>query len=460
MVQKYEKTPEPLAFRRAAVYNSKRMNARVLLLRRARESWLRAGRPRRLLAAVSGGADSMALLHVLALLSAAEGLALFVVHVDHGLRPDAGQDAALVEAEAARLGLFCRVCRVTVSGSGENAARIARYAALAQVYRDVSADALALAHHARDQAETVLLHLMRGSGATGLGAMAEVSAREADGMRLWRPFLTVSPDMLRAFLRAEGVLWREDKTNAQEKYLRNYVRHRVLPAMRLRAPACEEAIGRAAELLRQEDADMNAMAADFVRARASLAAPCRFILREPLRALPLSLQRRALRLASPVALDYEKTAALLAAQRGETVNLPGGWRSLTTEKRLHFLPQVAEPGAMGRVTLSAAGNDRGDGVWRQAVPKALAVGCTLRFRRPGDRIRPLGAPGEKTLQDYFVDKKIDRPFRDYIPLLCRGDRVIWAVGVGPGEEARVRAGEEAVMLVYHGALPDPWLGMK
>ena len=87
------------------------------------------------------------------------------------------------------------------------------------------------------------------------------------------------------------------------------------------------------------------------------------------------------------------------------------------------------------------------------MKKSLYGQCSLRFVQPGDRIHPLGGAGGKSMQDYFVDKKVPRPFRRYIPLLCAGEKVVWAIGVGASEEARVSPGDDAVLLFYEGFLP-------
>ena len=111
------------------------------------------------------------------------------------------------------------------------------------------------------------------------------------------------------------------------------------------------------------------------------------------------------------------------------------------------------PATPGHLTETPYAGWPGDGKRCQAFPKAALAGAQLRFRLPGDRIHPLGCMGEKSLQDYLVDRGVDQPFRDYVPLLCAGRRVIWAIGVGPGEEARVTAGTDASLLRYDGFLP-------
>jgi len=420
------------------------------------QSWRAAGKPGRVLTAVSGGADSAALFLALEEISRREGFSLSCVHADHGLRPESGQDAAFVEALCRDRGVPCYVIRLSLSGVSEDAARRARYDALFALCPKEAETALALAHHRRDQMETVLMHLFRGSGGEGLGGMADVSRRlgpEGQKILLWRPFLSLDPVFIRRALRQKGVEWREDATNRRDDYLRNYLRHQVLPAIAARIPQAEEAVCRAAAILRDEEDYFRGEARAFLEKCASLAAPCRWVRGPELDALHPALRRRVLRLACPVPLDFAETEALLRATAGQTVNLPQGWRALRTEGRLHFLSPMPEPPRPGTLTALPFTGETGDGRRIQAVPKAVYAACALRFRLPGDRIRPLGGPGEKSLQDYLVDRGIDRPFRDYVPLLCRGSQVIWAVGVGPGEEARVHRDSDAVLLRYDGDLP-------
>ena len=401
----------------------------------------------------------MALLHILYALSEEKGFKLFAAHVDHGLRSTSGQDAAFVERMCRELGVPCRVTRVQVEGKSEDAARKARYAALREACFENSTAVLALAHHLRDQAETMLLHLFRGSGGGGLSAMAEYS-KQGEGIVLWRPWLSVSPEIIRAALREKGIPWREDETNAGDDYLRNYIRHQILPAVTARIPRAEEAMGRAARVLAEEDAYFRHEATLFLEREnnACLYDPCRWIRYAPLKRLHPALRRHALRLASPVKLDWETTEKLTALFPGEYMNLPEGWRVQCSKEYLHFLPPEGReiPPALpvpGTLHAQPWNGETGDGVRVQAMKKSVYEQCRLRFSQPGDRIHPLGAKGSKSMQDYFVDKKLPRPFRRYVPLLCFGAKVIWVIGVGAAEEARVSPGDDAVLLTYEGFLP-------
>jgi len=429
----------------------------AFLLESTLQSWRAAGKPRRIMAAVSGGADSVALLLALHALAGQEDILLSAAHVDHGLRASSGDDAAFVSALCQSLRVPCLIRKAEIQGCSENAAREARYAALFSCCMEADASCLALAHHRQDQMETVLLHLFRGSGSHGLSGMSPLQERKLpDGKSLfcWRPFLSLPSDMLRRILQEKGISWREDETNAQDFYLRNYMRHQVIPAIARRIPKAEEAVSRAAGILREEADFFQGAAMDFLKSHACLQLPCPFLLWAPFSRQHPALQRHILRLAIPCDMDFEKIQQLLGIARGESLNLGQGWRAMRTESRLHFLPPV--PSAVPLVPcrlLPRSGHETGDGRRIQALPKALYDQCTLRYRLPGDQIHPFGAKGHKSLQDYLVDRKIDRPFRDYLPLLCIGRQVIWVIGVGPGEEARIASADEVCLVQYDGYLP-------
>ena len=441
------------------------MDEWLFLLETVRKSWhdLGDGRIGRVTAAVSGGADSVALLHALAELARTEGIQLSAAHVDHGMRETSGRDAEFVVRMCEELGIPCSVYHVQVRGKSEDAARQARYEALEDACRKNNSAPLALAHHQRDQAETMLLHLFRGSGSGGLGAMEERSWRsrpESGGIILWRPLLDVSPETIRAALTERAIPWVEDETNSADDYLRNYLRHHVLPAVAARFPRAEEAMGRAARILSEEDRYFRHEASVFLSSdgNACLYGPCRWVRYTPLQRLHPALRRYALRLASPVRLDWETTEGLMTLSPGGKMNLPEGWRVSCTQEYLHFLPPKGKeiPPALpmpGTLIAQPGEGETGDGKRCQAMPKRMYDRCTLRFWQPGDEIRPLGALGAKSMQDYFVDKKVPQPFRRYIPILCIGNRVVWAIGVGPGEEARTNPGDDAMLLRYIGFLP-------
>ena len=433
----------------------------LFLLETVHRSWEKLGRPKRVMAAVSGGADSVLLLRVLHSLSNSENFALFAAHVDHGLRDTSSLDAQFVLRLCDELCVPCKAYRVSLSGKSEDEARSARYEALLSACAQADADALALAHHLQDQAETVLLHLFRGSGAAGLSGMREKAEREMPNhfpVVLWRPLLSVSPDRIHSALKAKAFSWREDETNAGDIYLRNFIRHQVLPKVQERIPRAVEAIARAAAALSDEEDYLQREAAAFLskKENASLSGPCRYLSQHAFSQLHPAVLRYALRLSAPVSLSFQDTEGLMALHPGEKMNLPLGWRAMRAKGYLHYLPPPGEKEEyppLGKLLILPYQGDPGDGKLCQAMAKEVFDQCVLRYGEKGDQIYPLGAPGKKSMQDYWVDKKVDQPFRRYMPLLCIGQRVVWAIGVGPGEEARIPKDRPAVMLRYEGDLP-------
>lgn len=245
--------------------------------------------PGRLLLAVSGGADSVALLHAVVEARrrrALRGRELVVGHVDHGLRPDSARDAALVCQHAETLGIPVRVERVTIvdaPGGLEEAARTARYAALVRMARESSCDAVLTGHTATDQAETVLWRLARGAGARGLGAMR--ARRELDGLWLLRPLLGTLREETREFCGRHGLTFHDDPTNLDERP-RARIRAEVLPVLERLSPGATLRIAHTADRLRADDAFLETLAASLSEDTEGLAAP--------LAAAPEPVRRRAL----------------------------------------------------------------------------------------------------------------------------------------------------------------------
>lgn len=272
-------------------------------------------------------------------------------------------------------------------------------------------------------------------------------------MPLWRPFLSVSPEHIRRCLTDQHIPWREDETNTSDAYLRNYLRHHVLPPLLARLPKAEEAMTRSARLLGETDDYLAEQAKAFLAVHARLTPPWLWISFPALQSLHPAVRRYVLRLGCPVPLEYGHTQALLGLIPGQMANLPAGWHALCTPRYLHFVPPAPAPAALSPLSVLPYEGAWGDGKRLQALPRAVYSRCVLRTRQRGDRIRPLGSAGDQSLQDYLVNRKIDRPFRDGLPLLCMGRRVIWVIGTGIGEEGRVHPGEDAVLLRYDGDLP-------
>lgn len=418
--------------------------------------------PEKLLIGLSGGADSVALL----LLLMDAGARVTAIHVNHGLRgAESDGDEAFVRALCEKYDVPLLTFRADPpENPGEGWAREVRYAFFHQAMQETQADALALAHHRDDQAETLLLHLLRGAGLTGLTGMAEDST--AAGMRILRPLLMYSRAELRAYLNERGQTWREDASNADPRYLRNALRADVLPNLERLIPGAAERIATTASLLAEDEAVMQALTADFLAAHPGDALPL-----AALRAQPKGMQKRILRawwatIAVPQeerslsAAQTEALHALVNAPASARCNLPGGWQGQSGWTHLHLvspvdaavIPEVpaAESPLLAVETFTG---DPGDGKGRQAIPKAWLAECTVRSRQKGDFIRPFGSAGTQSLQNYFVNRRVDAAFRDRVPLLCRGSEVLLVGGVGAGDIPRANEINDPVLLRWTNTFP-------
>ena len=293
----------------------------------------------RCLIGVSGGRDSVALLH---LLLGAAFKKLTVCHLDHGLRDESREDARFVAVLAERLGLKICSARVNVAAlakrkklSLETAAREARYAFFARVARAEKCPRIFLAHHADDQAETFLFNLFRGSAATGLTGMRPLTTRTvgATTLQIARPLLGLWREEIDAYIAAHAIAFREDASNADPRHTRNRLRHEIIPAIeRALGRDIRRAVWRAAEILRDED--------DFLAARPELRDLPETLETSALRAQPVALQRRIIHAwlkAQSVAdvgfADVEAVRGLLAGRRAK-VNLPAGLHARRRAGRL------------------------------------------------------------------------------------------------------------------------------
>ncbi len=416
----------------------------------------------KLLVGCSGGADSAALLRMLHAAQAD----VTAVHVNHGLRgAESDGDEAFVRELCRRLNIPLLVYQADPPPNpGEDWARKARYGFFRRAMAETGAAALVLAHHRDDQAETMMLHLLRGAGLNGLTGMAADAV--VDGVRMIRPLLGYSRAELRAYLTEKGQIWREDGSNAENRYLRNALRHELLPVMEQLAPGASQRIAAAAGLLREDEQTLQTLTAEFLAAHPGDALPL-----DDLRKQPAGLQKRILRawwtaVAEPReerSLSLEQTNALHAlvqADASAKCNLPGGWHGRTGWSHIHLISPcgtqaLPETPAMGSPLLAAEefSGHPGGGKTCQAFPKEWLAECTVRSRRAGDFIRPFGSEGRKSLQDYLMDRKIDAPFRDRIPLLCRGSEVLLAGGVGAGNIPRSEDIENPVLLRWTQSFP-------
>lgn len=454
----------------------------------------------RVLVALSGGADSVALLFVLRELQSAGVLTLAgVAHLNHQLRgPEADMDEAFCAALAGRLALAFRSERIDVAAfarsrhrSVEDAARTARYGFLSGAAGALAADVIAVAHTRDDQAETVLLRLVRGAGARGLGGI-----RPRVG-NVVRPLLDVARDDLRVYLRTLGETFREDASNADVRVPRNRVRHELLPYLRKHFSArVTDVLAREASSARHDEEYLESLARDLTPTIVSARDAGSLVLNATvLAAAPPALASRVARAAlergagdRPIAYDHICALLALATQNHNgALSLPGQSAtrsglsitlrpSVGTRVRAAGEPKVnsfaVSLSIPGEVQLGAPGvavraeklsgsaaRLRKWGARETEVgvaPEALRLPLAVRSRRPGDRFRPLGAPGVRKLQDFLVDRKVPRLERDTLPLVVDAtDRIVWVVGQSVAEDFRVTDPSRGVLLLKVRRLGGP-----
>jgi len=432
----------------------------------------------RLIVAASGGPDSLALLHALHALKRPLRLDLRAAHFDHRLRRESRADADFVRGFAESIGVpaiegggdvdaFRRARRLSL----EDAARRLRYEFLAKAASETGADAVVLGHTADDQAETVLMRILRGTGLDGLGAMSPMSAATWGGRRvnLFRPLLGVSKAETLAYCADNGLNPRVDESNLSTEMTRNRARLELLPILETYNPAAKSALNRLAKSARL---DMS-----FIRRQAELAAE-RVVARRDdgvsldraaFAELHPAIQRHTLRLAAQTAagdradlseVHVEAMLAVMSGPAGRGIDLPRGVRFETDYRRAHMRRADGERAAFPEppsapVAILARGETVAGG-WRvraepadcgaalairRAPPAApgarlsetfaaaaLADNLRVRTRAPSDRFQPLGMKSDKNLADFMIDAHIPRELRDKTPLLESGGRVAWVVG--------------------------------
>lgn len=457
------------------------------------ECRLDAARP--LVLGVSGGADSLCLMVTLQQL----GFPLIVAHYDHALRPDSAEDAQFVAELAASRGLTCLVERGDVASlaarerlSIEEAARNARYAFLFGCARQVGAQAVATGHTADDQVETVLMHLLRGSGMAGLKGMLPASLNEGWDAQipLVRPLLAVWREETEACCAEAGLQPRMDASNRDTRFFRNRLRYDLVPYLQDFNPRIKEVLLRTAAVLAgDEDALSLAVVATWEQVCA-VQSTQRVDLRLPeLLDLPLGLRRRVMRKAVEALrpglrdLDFETVERALAfaaspprsrraelalgvwlTRRGELLLLsdgalmPGqgtvpqlaGWGELSVG-----LPGSTDLGAGWKLDaefLPPPADVRAAGRWETWLDAdALALPLVVRPAEVGERFQPLGLDGRsQKLSDFWVNAGLPQEQRPAWPLVCDAQQVVWVTGFRPDHRCRVTpATKRCVHLVLH-----------
>ncbi len=453
----------------------------------------------RLLAAVSGGADSVALLLGLALLQPELDFSLFAVHVHHGLREASAQeDADFVAELCGRLQVPLLLYHAKLAGGmnspgAEERAREARRSFFEKAMKEVAAHALLTAHHQDDQAETVLMRLLRGAGAGGLGGMRRLLPL-GTGVLL-RPFLDLSHETLRQALSSMHQPWREDESNQSPCCLRNHLRLSVFPLLEPWQPQAARHMAQAAQRLQWDEDCLSALAQELLQS-AHMPWPDVYALRrQPLASAPKAVALRALRRwvedglslygkrsGKERSLSHADSLRLydlaLSGEKKAALNLP--W-DLQTTATADFLCLHWQDGRsllpkpdLFPLWVHASMNERRFGgllfslsslTPKDALPDGrhavllphglLSQGLSLRPPQGEDRMRPFGAKGGKALRRYFTDHKVGADFRSAWPVLALGREVLWVPGLGASEQTRRLPGDPEPLwkLTCHGALP-------
>jgi tRNA(Ile)-lysidine synthase len=452
------------------------------------------------LVALSGGADSVFLLTAAA--QAPERPRLLAVHLDHGLRGEESEaDAQFCRELCARLSVpfVLRHLALDPDPSGlEARAREARYAALVEEARKARIGTILTGHHADDALETLLLRWARGSEAAGLPGLRAQLVRgspEAGEVLVARPLLRLRREELRALLAERGIVWREDSSNASPRFARNRLRAEFLPRLsELGGPAALEALRGFAHAVEEFEEHCASFTSELswheplhAAARASGAGT---LPRAALRALPSPLARRVLaRLlaersgAIPGRATLDRVLAALSAERRHACTLPGGWSLRATAEELALDPPRPEahpdferalvPGSCvrlpcGRALVCEHSHSRAEPPRRDwcAEISADRFGARpelcVRYPRPGDRFRALGAPGGKRLARFLQDEGIPASERAQVPLVLHGEELVWVAGVRlSGEHAitpttRARLGLVLLHPEGSGGAPRHW----
>lgn len=446
----------------------------------------------RIVVAVSGGSDSTALLQLLFLLSGTWGWSLTAAHANHGFRPE---ESAL-EAEAVRsfaeergIPFVYKELHVPAylkerGGNPQDAARELRYRFLLETAKAVGASRIALAHHADDQAETVLMRLLRGTGITGLAGIS--MRRTEQNVELVRPLLRITKNELLEELRRQGIGYCTDSSNAKLDYTRNRIRLEALPYLARYNPSIVEALNRLAELASADDSFLEEEAG---RVFGRLAVPAgegiRFDRRE-FASLHVALQRRFLKLilnyvskgteppdygeverirgsllhtGKPNAVlrtygdilvvrEYDGIRAEHRADAGFAGGSPPYRYPLEDADGELWVPEASC--RMVYRTLAPDQAERGSGFTACFDAEALAMPLAVRNRREGDRMRPDGLNGSKKVKDIFIDHKVPAALRERMPLLVdRDGSVLWIPGVRRSDAAKVTAETRHVLCIHY-----------
>jgi len=436
------------------------------------------------LAAVSGGPDSVCMLHVLAGLREEFGFELKVAHLDHRFRGEESRaDAAFVRQLAERLDLPCVCDEVNVPRfllsqpmSAQDAARMLRYQFLVKTSKLEYCQRIATGHNADDQAETVLMRVLRGAGPDGLAGIPP--KREGT---IIRPLLSVWRSEIMSYLEERGLPYRTDASNLESKYLRNEVRNELIPVLERYNPALRESLANLGTIMTDVAEHLDRLTDEALPHVVKRASVGQFVLDSAVldgydEALRRSVFRKLFEALRPDLgpLPFQHVESVLGLVRrgqvGSSVELPGGATARFEHGSLVMAHRPAAPESLER-TLTVPGSAEFEHagltieatlVQRNGFAAALecaddTAACfdwdavcpplTVRGRREGDRFRPFGLDGTKTLKELMIDEKVAYSFRPLVPVLCDAEGILWVVGLRRSAAAPVTAKTQTVLAI-------------
>ncbi|MBW1898049.1 MAG: tRNA lysidine(34) synthetase TilS [Deltaproteobacteria bacterium] len=455
------------------------------------------------LACVSGGSDSVALLHILSILSPRFNIKIGIAHLDHSLRvKESEQDAKFVESLALKLGLPFHIKKMHVQKfaekeklSVEDAGRKARYNFFLNISEKKGYSRIATAHHAGDNAELILMNMLRGSGKSGLSGIPPV--RRKGEKNIIRPLIHLSKNEIHAFLSENGLYYVQDSTNLDTKYLRNRIRHNLIPKMKSSYNSkIVDALNRMGTIIQDEenwieeivDREMNGMV--FRENDRSIRFSASHFIEKP-----LPLRRRIVRsLIRQVKGDLKKityghidsTLHLIESSRSEgQVHLPdeilievlAGQVLISKTKRIARPPKTktnSQPAFVFSYNVSKP-DLSSETVLIREISKQIRFSCTvitgpvdfnkiesnvawidmdkiefpltIRNILPGDRFSPLGMEGTQKIKKFFINSKIEKSDRAACPILLSNDRIVWVGGFQIDNSVKVTSSTKKILKV-------------
>ncbi len=484
---------------------------------------------RQLLVAVSGGPDSVCLLHILVRLREKLKVELHVAHLDHKLRgAESDADAQYVAQLAYQLGIPATVEARNVKDyqarrrtSLEEAAREVRYTFLAEVAKSLGTECVAVGHTRDDNIETILMHLIRGTGTRGLRGLQPSSQWQSpeNSLTIIRPLLQLSRQETADYCHRYELEPRIDASNLSLPPLRNRIRHQLLPLLRSYNPGIAEALLRTARIAGDDLAFLDKEGSRLLASIAQRQGEAFVLDKEEFLELPAGLQRHLLRetikgllgsLKDIEARHIEEIMAALSKPAGKRLSLPGGLVFIIEYNRYLLAPESAPQSPLPviggetvlripgetlfsgwRVTASILGSSQAEGKSEGALAPSetktplpldkgkgikgiglindsftaylnlekVGVRTVVRCRQPGDRFQPLGMNQPKKLGEYMIDAKIPRAWRQQVPIVCSPEHILWVVGWQIDDRAKVTESTKQVLRLEFKQVSDSSTGI-